>query len=89
MYLPKGLIFGLPFNHKHGSGITLTNLFKGWDKDKIAVAVSGHAMHDVTTEICDTYYQLGKGEFKWSYRFNFILRRIYQTPILVPVNIPR
>jgi hypothetical protein len=40
MYFPKVLIFGQPFNNKHGGGITLSNLFSGWDKDKIAVAAT-------------------------------------------------
>lgn len=67
---PKVLIFGQPFNNYSGGGITLTNLFKGWPKDKIAVAYMGHGLYNVTTDVCDTYYQLGKEEHKWSFPLN-------------------
>jgi glycosyltransferase involved in cell wall biosynthesis len=75
MSIPKVLIFGQPFNNKYGGGITLTNLFRGWDKDRIAVAVSGHVMYGATTDVCDTYYQLGKEEFKWRFPFNLVQRK--------------
>jgi glycosyltransferase involved in cell wall biosynthesis len=67
---PRVLIFGQPFNNYSGGGITLTNLFKGWPKDKIAVAYMGHGLYNVTTDVCDTYYQLGKEEHKWSFPLN-------------------
>lgn len=71
----KVLIFGQPFNDRHGGGITLTNLFRGWPRDQIAVADTGHMMHYVTTDVCNTYYQLGTEEFKWSFPFNLIQKR--------------
>jgi glycosyltransferase involved in cell wall biosynthesis len=67
---PRVLIFGQPFNNYSGGGITLTNLFKGWPKDKIAVANMGHGLSNITTDICDTYYQLGKEEHKWKFLLN-------------------
>jgi glycosyltransferase involved in cell wall biosynthesis len=67
---PKVLIFGQPFNNYCGGGITLTNLFKGWPKEKIAVAYMGHGLSNVTTEVCDTYYQLGREEHKWRFPLN-------------------
>ena len=75
MNFPKILIYGQPFNNRHGGGITLSNLFKGWDKSKIAVADTGHMMDNVTTDICDTYFQLGSEEFKWRFPFNYIQRK--------------
>jgi len=75
MNLPRVLILGQPFNNRHGGGITLSNLFKGWDKSKIAVADTGHMMDNVTTDICDTYFQLGNEEFKWRFPFNYIQRK--------------
>ena len=71
----KVLIFGQPFNNYSGGGITLTNLFKGWPKDKIAVTYMGHGLYNVTTDVCDTYYQLGKEEHKWVFPFNLIQRK--------------
>jgi len=69
---PKVLIFGQPFNNHTGGGITLSNLFKGWPKDKIAVTYLGHGLINVTTDVCDTYYQLGSEEHKWIFPFNLI-----------------
>jgi glycosyltransferase involved in cell wall biosynthesis len=77
MLLPKVLIIGQPFNKKNGGGITLTNLFTGWDKDRIAVAATGHVMRDVTTDVCDTYYQLGVEEFKWRFPFNLFQKKYH------------
>lgn len=75
MSLPRVLIFGQPFNDKHGGGITLTNLFKGWDKEKIAVTATGHVMKIVTTDVCETYYQLGFQEYIWRFPFNLVQRK--------------
>jgi glycosyltransferase involved in cell wall biosynthesis len=72
---PRVLIFGQPFNSFSGGGITLTNLFKGWPKDKIAVTYIGHGLVSVTTDICDTYYQLGVKEHKWRFPFNLIQKK--------------
>ena len=73
MPLPKVLILNQPFNNDTGGGITLTNLFAGWDKDKLAVACSGHLLKDnIDTEICNTYYQLGDKEHKWRFPFNHL-----------------
>lgn len=74
MSFPNVLIFGQPFNNYSGGGITLTNLFKGWPNDKIAVAYIGHGLANVTTDVCDTYYQLGRDERKWLFPFNLIQR---------------
>src|SRR6185312_7324518 len=35
---PRVLIVGQYFNTNSGGGITMSNLFDGWDKEKIAVA---------------------------------------------------
>jgi glycosyltransferase involved in cell wall biosynthesis len=74
MTFPKVLIFGQPFNYQSGGGITLSNLFKGWPKDKIAVLTSGHEMDTATTDICEIYYQLGKNEYEWIFPFNLVQR---------------
>jgi glycosyltransferase involved in cell wall biosynthesis len=66
----KVLIYGQPFNHNSGGGITLTNLFTGWPKEKIAVLFAPWDSVSVSTQICDTYYQIGKDEHKWKFPFN-------------------
>jgi len=76
MELPKVLIIGQSFNNDTGGGITLSNLFKGWDRDKLAVACSSYLLLDnIDTEVCNTYYQLGHKEHKWSFPFNFLQRK--------------
>jgi len=75
MSFPKILIFGQGFNNYSGGGITLTNLFKGWPKENIAVTYIGHGLRNVTTDICDTYYQLGGEEHKWIFPLNLFQRQ--------------
>ena len=67
---PRILIFGAPFNSFSGGGITLTNLFKGWPKEKIAVTSTGHVLQDVSTDVCDVFYLLGRDEQKWRFPLN-------------------
>jgi len=69
---PKVLIFSQSFNKFSGGGITLTNLFSGWPKERIAVMTYNFMMVGVSTEICNTYYQLGKEEIHWKFPFSFI-----------------
>jgi len=71
---PRILVFGPPFNSHSGGGITLTNLFKGWPKDRIAVISNGHVLQNITTDVCDTFYRLGKEEKKWRFPFNLLQR---------------
>ena len=82
MNLPKVLIIGQPFNNDTGGGITLSNLFKGWDRDKLAVACSAYLLLDnIDTDVCNTYYQLGYKEHRWGFPFNFLQRK-YQSGVL-------
>ena len=80
MPLPKTLIIGQPFNDDFGGGITQANLFAGWDKDKIAVVCTDHMFNNLNTEICDTYYLLGSDEYKWTFPFNLIQRKVLSGP---------
>ena len=77
MDLPKVLIIGQTFNKKSGGGITQSNLFYGWDKNKIAVACTAHLLRDSENEICSNYYQLGEKEQRWIFPFNFLQRKFY------------
>ena len=74
MSLPKVLIFGQVFNQNSGGGVTLSNLFKGWGKDKIAVASIGQTLNDVESNVCDSYYLLGDKEYKFIFPFNKLQR---------------
>ena len=70
----KILIFGQPFNNYSGGGITLSNLFKGWPKDRIAVASTAHVLHKASSDVCSMYYLLGIEEQRWRFPFNLIQR---------------
>ena len=79
MNLPKVLIIGQPFNNDTGGGITLSNLFKNWDKVDLAVACSPYLITDsINPDICNKYYQLGYEETKWRFPFNLIQKK-YQS----------
>ncbi|NHE55552.1 glycosyltransferase [Cyclobacterium plantarum] len=76
MDFPKILILIQPFTNNTGGGITLSNLFKGWPKNKLAVAsLPGLINTNIVTDICDTYYQLGEKEMTWKFPFNMIKRK--------------
>ncbi len=78
MALPKVLIINQPFNYNTGGGITLSNLFSGWDKNKLAVACSGYLLNNnVNMEICTNYYQLGFKERKWVFPLKYLKRKYY------------
>ncbi len=66
----KVLIYGQPFNNFSGGGITLSNLFKGWSKDNIAVLSTPFMLRTISFEICDRYYQIGKNEYHWKFPFS-------------------
>ena len=65
---PKILIIGHSFNLQSGGGITLSNLFTGWDKNNIAVASA--FIVNPSFEVCEKYYQLGSLEFPPRFPFN-------------------
>jgi len=65
---PCILISGHYFHRNSGGGITLSNLFEGWDKNKIAAAAS--FITSPSFEICDNYYQLGSLEYELRFPFN-------------------
>lgn len=82
MEFPKVLIFSQPFEKSTGGGITLSNLFKNWSKEKLAVACSGYLLsYNIDTDVCDNYYQLGYRETKWQFPFSIVQRKYASGPI--------
>lgn len=78
----KILILNQPFDNITGGGITLSNLFANWEKEKLAVACSGYLLTDQTdTKLCDYYYQIGSKEREWVFPFNLFSRTYYSGPI--------
>lgn len=66
----KVLIYGQPFNNFSGGGITLSNLFSGWPRDKIAVLSIPFMLQTASYDICDNYYQIGRDEYHWKFPFS-------------------
>lgn len=72
---PKILIFSQPFNTLSGGGITLTNLYSEWPKDKLAVVSYPYMLSQISTENCETYYQIGFEELHWIFPFSLIKKK--------------
>ena len=82
MPLPKVLILNQPFVTDTGGGITLSNLFSGWDRDKLAVACLGYVLTPhIDATICNNYYQLGDDERNWIFPLNILSRTYKSGPI--------
>jgi glycosyltransferase involved in cell wall biosynthesis len=73
---PKILIIGQPFSKNNGGGITISNLFYGWPKDKLAVASNYNLSSDIDTSVCDQYYQLGYDNKLHPFPLNLFLPKI-------------
>ena len=61
-HIAKVLIIGQNFNNTTGGGITLSNLFSSYSKDKIAVVTS---FKNSNLEYCERVYVLGRRETKY------------------------
>lgn len=82
MTLPKVLVVGQPFTRHTGGGITLSNLFSGWDRDKLAVVCVDNLFDgNIDTEICDKYYRLGQLEHQWVFPFSIIKSKHDSGPV--------
>ena len=75
-HYPKILIIGQSFNKKSGGGVTISNLFKGWPKDRLAVASNTNLYSDLDVSVCDTYYQLGYNNKLHPFPLNIMLPKI-------------
>ena len=64
----KVLLVGQYFDKEPGYGITLTNLFKQWDIERIAATAENITNPDFS--ICKNYYNLGASEIKRNFPFN-------------------
>lgn len=65
--MPKILIFGQSFNNNYGGGITISNLFKDYEKKNIRAAVSGSMLSKYGFDNSYSHYQLGEKEYKWRF----------------------
>src|ERR1700753_300501 len=77
--LPRVLIIGQTFTRDTGGGITLSSLFKGWPKDKLAVAVE--SKEGIDFERCSHYFRIGHAELKMPFPFSLFQRKTKSGPI--------
>jgi glycosyltransferase involved in cell wall biosynthesis len=69
---PRVLVVGQPFERTSGGGITLSNLFEGWPRDRLAaVAVSGE---NLSFDVCERQYVLGSDEITWVWPLSLVTR---------------
>lgn len=69
---PRILIVGEAFASLTGGGITLTNLFRGWPKEKLAVVSDLRVYPD--TDVCNQYYRLGASEWSFIWPISLLLK---------------
>lgn len=78
--LPKVLIVGDSFSNSGGGGITMTNLFKDWPKDRIAVATT-HVVRS-GLDSCLLYYRLGYEEDKRMWPLYYVQPKYASGPLV-------
>ena len=88
MNFPKVLILNQPFNSSTGGGITLSNLFGGWKKENLAVVCHNYLLENIDLSICDTYYQLGYKEHRYTFPFNLIKKKHFSGQLKFDINSP-
>jgi len=82
--LPKVLIIGQPFNNDTGGGVTISNLFKGWDSEKLAVlCFTQQLSFNIDASLCKRYYQLGHKERAWVFPFNLLAKKHHSGPVTI------
>jgi glycosyltransferase involved in cell wall biosynthesis len=59
---PRVLVVGQSFDLVTGGGITLSNLFTGWPKDRIAF--TGSISFPPNVQVCEKYYKLGSDDIR-------------------------
>lgn len=76
--MPKILVVSdEPFNWTNGTGITLSNIFKGWDKELIANVYFDDSFAKKSEDICVKFFKLKK----W-HRFPALVLRVLMLPVL-------
>ncbi len=81
---PKVLIVGEIFRLNGGGGITMSNLFKNWPTNNLAVIANG--IEKASGEICHNYYQLGNKEIKFLFPFNIFDKPKKSGPVTINAN---
>lgn len=80
--VPKVLVYGQPFNDTTGGGITLSNLFKGWPRERLAVTFVTWGNTVFNTDVCNNYYLIGKTEHKWRFPIRLFKKSFPESGII-------
>lgn len=70
--LPRVLIVGESFDTYTGGGITLSNLFKGWPKERLAVV--SELRNYPNSDVCNEFYRLGSTEWHYAWPFSHFIK---------------
>lgn len=81
VYYPKVLVVGQIFSYRTGGGITMSNLFKGWPADRLAVASASNLLNNADRTVCQQYFQLGYNGKLHPFPLGLILPRIKCGPV--------
>jgi glycosyltransferase involved in cell wall biosynthesis len=77
----KVLLFGQEFNNFTGGGITLSNLFKDWPLDRIALVTTSERLANLDTSKCNNVYLMGNHEIKRLFPTNLLKKDFDSGPI--------
>jgi len=69
---PRVLVVGQAFDRSTGGGITLSNLFEGWPRDRLANVVPPAV--PIARDVCDRFYSLGTSEIGWVWPLSLVRR---------------
>ncbi|HUR11413.1 MAG TPA: glycosyltransferase, partial [Flavitalea sp.] len=84
VFFPKILLVGISFDQSSGCGITLSNLFKKWDRSRLAIANEFPAKDDYS--MAEHVYQLGYDENRRRFPFNLFQKKTPSGPADKPVE---
>jgi glycosyltransferase involved in cell wall biosynthesis len=83
---PKVLIIGAPFNKVNGGGITMSNLFRDWPLEKLALASNDNILLKADFSSCNNYYQLGYNDKLHPFPLSIVLPKIKCGPVSQHIN---
>src|SRR6516165_12513815 len=63
------------FNSVTGGGVTFSNLFRGWPRDRLATITDDPV--PVCRDVCDQYYFLSDEELRYKAPFHWLRRRTH------------
>ncbi len=80
---PKVLVIGQTFSKTGGGGITISNLFSEWPKEKLAVATTSYIINEMDINACTNHFQLSYNGKLHPFPLNIFLPTIKHGPVEV------